>query len=38
VGRKANELSAELGLGAHRHARHLAEEAAAASDAERAAF
>jgi hypothetical protein len=38
AGRKANELSAEFGLGAHRHARQLAKEAQAAGDAEQAAF
>lgn len=38
VGRKANELAAELGLGAHRHARKNAEEAEKAGKAEEAAF
>jgi hypothetical protein len=38
VGRKANELSAERGLGAHRYARQLAKDATAAGNSEQAAF
>ena len=38
VARKANELAAELGLGAHRHARKQADEAATSGDADQAAF
>lgn len=38
VGRKANELAAELGLGAHRHARQRADEAAKAGKTDETAF
>ncbi|GAA0547154.1 hypothetical protein FHS83_000835 [Rhizomicrobium palustre] len=38
VGRKANELSASHGLGARRHARARAEEAAQKGNAEEQAF
>ena len=38
VGRKASELAAEQGLGAHRHARNLAKEAEGKGDAGAAAY
>lgn len=38
VGRKANELAAEMGLGAHRHARQQAKEAEQAGDSKAALF
>ncbi len=38
VGRMANELAASHGLGAHRHALKLAQEAEAAGDHEKQAF
>jgi len=38
IGRKANELAAEFGLGAHRHARGLAKQAEADGKPEDAAF
>ena len=38
VARKANELAAELGRGAHRHARKQADDATTNGDADQAAF
>ncbi len=38
VGRRANELSAEYGLGAHRQARQRAEEAQKSGQEDEAAF